>query len=153
MTQAEQQASAQRIFTEYLERKGHRKTPERFAILKEVYAEEGHFDIERLYGRMKGKNYRVSRATLYNTMELLLECDLVRRHRFATERASFEKAHAYRQHDHLICDDCGAVIEFCDPRIQQIKNTVAEATGFRPASHALHIHGLCAACHAKRQAP
>lgn len=153
MTPAEQQASAQRIFTEYLERKGHRKTPERFAILNEVYAEEGHFDIERLYGRMKSKKYRVSRATLYNTMELLLDCDLVRRHRFATERSSFEKAHAYRQHDHLICDACGAVIEFCDPRIQQIKNTVAEATGFRPASHALHIHGLCAACHAKRQAP
>ena len=150
MTTAEQQASAQRIFTEYLQRKGHRKTSERFAILSEVYAHEGHFDIERLYDRMKVKKYRVSRATLYNTMDLLLECDLVRRHRFTPDRSSFEKAHAFRQHDHLICDACGRVTEFCDPRIQQIQNTVSEVTGFKPLRHALHIHGLCAACLANR---
>lgn len=151
MTTAEQQASAHRIFTEYLLRKGHRKTSERFAILNEVYAHEGHFDIERLYDRMKTKKYRVSRATLYNTMDLLLDCDLVRRHRFTPDRSSFEKAHAYGQHDHLICDRCGSLTEFCDPRIQQIKNTVAEVTGFQPGRHALHIHGLCAACLANRK--
>jgi len=139
----QQTTEVRRTFSDYLKRKGLRQTPERFLIFDEVYATEDHFDADELYLRLKKNGVAVSRATVYNTLDLLIECNLVVRHQFGNKQAKYEASFSYWQHDHLICTDCEEVFEFCDPRIQGIREMVAEIFQFEIESHSLQMHGHC----------
>ncbi len=137
---AKNKLEVRKIFTAYLEKNKQRKTPERYAILDEIYSHKEHFDVDTLFIHMKNKKFRVSRATVYNTLELLLDSGLVKRHQFGKNLAMYEQSFGFRQHDHLICLQCNKVLEFCDPRIQQINQTMGELLGFEVNHHSLHLY-------------
>jgi len=131
------------LFAAYLETNKQRRTPERFAILDEIYMRNDHFDAEELYIHMRNEQRNISKATVYNTLELLVNCDLVKKHQFGQNLAQYEKAYGFKQHDHLICVKCKKVIEFCDPRIQQIKTMVSDLFDFEINHHSLNLYGEC----------
>lgn len=129
--------------TEHLERKGLRKTNERFAILEFIHKSKGHFDVDTLHELMQSK-YPVSRATLYNTLELLLECNLVIRHQFGNNQAKYERT-TDNHHHHLICANCGSIKEFGDENISKLVHH-KPLRGFKPSHYSLYIYGICTKC-------
>lgn len=100
---------------------------------------------------MLKKNYHVSRATVYNTLELLLSCDLITKHQFGKNLAQYEKSYGYKQHDHIICVDCKKVVEFCDPRIHQIQTMMGDLLNFKITHHSLNMYGICGNCQKIRE--
>lgn len=140
------------IFSAYLEQKGQRKTNERFIILDEIYSRNDHFDADSFFEYLsQTKKHNISRATVYNTLDLLVACDLVKKHQFGKNQAQYEKSYGYKQHDHIICVDCKKVVEFCDPRIQQIKSMMGDLLNFKITHHSLNLYGICGQCQLKRE--
>ena len=137
--------AVRQIFTEYLTANGHRKTPERYAILETIYSIDGHFDIDMLYSRMMDQeNFRVSRATLYNTIILLINARLIIKHQFGTS-SQYEKSYNRETHHHQICTQCGKVTEFQNEELQHaIENT--KLSRFQLSHYSLYIYGLCSKC-------
>ena len=140
MTKNKNNDQVKDVFTNFLTHKNHRKTPERFSILNEIYSLEEHFDVDSLYEKMNKKNYRVSRATIYNTIELLLESGLVRKHQFGDSFSQYEKSYFNNQHDHVIIKDTGEVKEFCDPRIELIKKDIENVFDIKIDDHSLYLY-------------
>lgn len=148
---AEQFREAKNIFSTYMENHGLRRTPERFTILEEIYARNDHFDADEFYEDLKKKQLNISRATVYNTLELLHSCDLIKKHQFGKNQAQYEKSYGHKQHDHVICVDCKKVVEFCDPRIHQIQSMMGELLNFKITHHSLNLYGICGTCQINRE--
>jgi Fur family ferric uptake transcriptional regulator len=146
----EMKDTVRKIFTEYLKANGLRKTHERYAILDTIYSIDGHFDIDSLYSRMMDQEkFRVSRATLYNTIILLINAKLVIKHQF-THFSLYEKSYNRDTHHHQVCTQCGSVTEFQSEVLQKtIKST--RLSKFRLSHYSLYIYGLCRKCDRKNK--
>lgn len=139
-------ALALESFTEYLKSGNYRITPERFTVLEAVLRHDGHFDADELFFQLKGNGQKVSRATVYNTLDLLVDCGLISKYRFGENHSRFEKAFGRPHHDHLICLQCGDIIEFVNEKIVKIQAEVCKANMFKAQSSTLQIFGVCSKC-------
>jgi Fur family ferric uptake transcriptional regulator len=139
--------AVERILNGYLETNKHRKTPERYAILNAVYSFNGHFTLDEL-GEKLSEEYKfpVSRATLYNTLNLFLELRLVIRHRFQGA-TKYEACYEGESHCHQICTVCGKVIEVKTPEITEAIERL-HLKRFRKDGYSLYIYGICSTCQA-----
>ncbi len=138
------------VLRQYLQDNKFRNTPERYTILEEIYNLEHHFNVDDLYLIMMKKKYHVSKATIYNTIEIFLDAGLIRKHQFGEKTltsSSYEKSYFDKQHDHLVVykkdsdKEIEEIIEFCDPRIQGIKEAIEEAFGVQIDTHSLYFYG------------
>ncbi len=111
---------AAEIFRSFLKQGKNRITPERFEVLDATLDFEGHFGADDLFIKLKNSKSKVSRATVYNTLELLAQCDLLSKRNFGDNLTRYESNYKRQTHDHLICVDCGKIVEFSDQRLNKI---------------------------------
>ena len=138
-------------FREFLEYKGMRFTPEREAILGEVFAEHEHFDVEELIMRLRQKGQRSSRASVYRTLALLVESGLVQEVFYEDGHMHYEHIYGHEHHCHLRCLSCRKIIEFRNGAVEEAEKRIGQEHNFEVTGHRLEILGFCPDCRAKRK--
>jgi Fur family ferric uptake transcriptional regulator len=140
-------------FQTFLQKQGLKLTSERVALLSEIFATHYHFEADELLTRMKEKSLKISRATVYRTLELLVKSGMVRRVHLGEDHYHYEHVSGNSHHDHLICTTCGGVIEFHDEVLERRQIEICEKKKFTPTFHNLQILGICDSCRRRGQTP
>lgn len=136
-------------FSQCLRAKGLNLTEERKTILNEVFSKEGHFEAEELLFSLRKKKKRVSRATVYRTLDLLVDAGLVGKADMGEKHSHYEHIWGHWHHDHLVCIKCGRVIEFEDKKIEELQKNIAQKNDFQMIRHSLEVYGYCNRCKGK----
>jgi Fur family ferric uptake transcriptional regulator len=134
------------LLNAYMSKKGLRSTDQRRLIVETFFHAENHVSIEELLAQVRSKDSRVGYATVYRTLKLLTECGVANERRFGDGLARYELADDVTHHDHLICVGCGDIIEFEEPRIEELQEKVARKHGFELRSHKHELYGVCPKC-------
>jgi Fur family ferric uptake transcriptional regulator len=130
----------------YLEAQGLKRSRQREIVAEAFFGMSGHVSVEELVLRARRRDPRVSVATVYRTVKLLVESGLASARRFGDGQTRYESAAGREHHDHLICTSCGAIAEFADEQIEELQALVARRHGFSVESHKLELYGRCGAC-------
>jgi Fur family transcriptional regulator, ferric uptake regulator len=137
------------LLSTHMAKKGLRSTDQRRLIVETFFKSPNHVSIEELLAQVRSQDARVGYATVYRTLKLLTECGVALERRFGDGLARYELADDASHHDHLICIECGAIVEFEEPRIERLQEAVAETHGFDLRSHKHELYGVCADCQRK----
>ncbi len=133
-------------FKDYLSKKGLKLTKERDEILNEVLKIKGHFDSDELFLRLKARGSKVSRASVYRTIPLLVENGFIEEVERVDRHAHYERVAGNQHHDHMICMKCSKVIEFYSPELEMLQEKICENERFKGIRHSLEILGYCKDC-------
>ena len=141
----------QEVFLKHIQKKGLKRTAQRDLILEVFLRTEDHLSSEDLYQIVKQKDPTVGQTTVYRTLKLLAEAGLAREVRFGDNRTHYEHKYKHQHHDHMICLDCGKIIEFFSAELEAIQDAMAAKHKFEITEHLLRIVGLCAECRRARK--
>ena len=130
-------------FADFLKKKMYRNTQERFFVLEKLAELDRHFSADELYIIINSSGLKISRATIYSTLDLLTKCNILTKHRFQGESAHFELSSRKPNHDHLICVECGHIIEFNEEQLDNIGKNVCNRFDFTPMKYSMQIFGVC----------
>jgi Fur family ferric uptake transcriptional regulator len=142
----EHAASHDELLAKFMSERGLKSTRQRSLIIDTFFASHGHLSVEELWAKVRTSDARVSVATVYRTMKLLGESGLAHARNFGDGQTRYEAAVGRHHHDHLICTNCGAIVEFENDRIEAMQDAVARRHGFRVISHKMELYGLCKNC-------
>lgn len=134
---------AAEVFKSYLKSGKNRITPERFEVMDAALEQNGHFGADDLYIEMKNRKSRVSRATVYKTLELLVQCNLLSKRNFGDNMSHYESSFRRQNHDHLICMDCGRIVEFINTKVKKLPDEISNELGFEVESYSFNIFARC----------
>jgi len=134
---------ATEIFRNFLKSEKNRITPERFEVMDAALDFDGHFGADDLYILMKNENSGISRATVYKTLELLAKCNLLSKRHFGENLTRYESSFKRKVHDHLICINCGRIVEFSDKQLSQLPEKISRELGFEFGSYSFNIFARC----------
>jgi Fur family transcriptional regulator, ferric uptake regulator len=140
------------LLHEHMEKRGLRKTEQREVIVETFFKSPHHISIEELLAVVRQKDPRVGYATVYRTLKLLTECGVAFERKFGDGLTRYELADESSHHDHLICVDCGKIIEFEEPQIEELQERIAARYGFTLKTHKHEMYGSCSDCTAKAAA-
>jgi len=133
-------------FRMFLAKRGLKMTGARRAVLDVVFSTHDHFDADSLLLMLRNRKSRVSKATVYRTLSLLVESGLVREMTLNERGHVYEHVFGHGHHDHMVCAECARVIEFKDDQIEHLQRRVCDYMSFTPTHHSLKIFGLCSQC-------